>query len=246
MKRLSLNGIWNIKSKEGEYDLYGDVPGSLQSGKAVEALQAADAGTVSEPIENLEIFLAEVAEFILEVINDYQITSEEIIEDGESIRYIGKVNETPKNTLLVRPSNVKVKIVPEIAYTESEKREWAIRLFDAGILDEQSVLEKFEISNISDVVTRLKERKEQEFQENMVNQKESHRTNGEGPEDTADMANQENMQMAAGQEVAMTPQALWTPEHTDLHIAFIQENQDAYGQHQDLFDAHIQNEQKYQ
>jgi beta-mannosidase len=29
MKILSLNGIWNIKSKDGEYDLQGDVPGSL-------------------------------------------------------------------------------------------------------------------------------------------------------------------------------------------------------------------------
>ncbi|MCK5200514.1 MAG: glycoside hydrolase family 2 protein [Spirochaetales bacterium] len=29
MKLLSLNGIWNIKSEEGEYDLQGDVPGSL-------------------------------------------------------------------------------------------------------------------------------------------------------------------------------------------------------------------------
>ena len=29
MKLLNLNGIWNIKSKEGEYNLQGDVPGSL-------------------------------------------------------------------------------------------------------------------------------------------------------------------------------------------------------------------------
>ncbi|MDX9797702.1 MAG: hypothetical protein RBT05_02480 [Bacteroidales bacterium] len=60
------------------------------------------------------------------------------------------------------------------------------------------------------------------------------------------MADQENMQMAAGQEVPMTPRALWVPEHTQLHLAFIQENQDAYEQNKEAFDAHIMNEESYQ
>jgi hypothetical protein len=38
----------------------GRVPGSLQSGKGLEALQSADAATVAEPIENLEEFLADI------------------------------------------------------------------------------------------------------------------------------------------------------------------------------------------
>jgi hypothetical protein len=54
------------------------------------------------------------------------------------------------------------------------------------------------------------------------------------------------MSMAAGQQVPLTPQALWTPEHTQLHMAFIQENQDVYQQNIELFDEHITNEETYQ
>ena len=79
-----------------------------------------------------------------------------------------------------------------------------------------------------------------------MKQRESHRTDGNGPEDTADLADQENMQMAAGQTVPNTPRVLWTPEHLELHMAFLRENRDAYEQNRELFDAHISNEETYQ
>jgi len=102
------------------------------------------------------------------------------------------------------------------------------------------------VSNVGDILARMKKLKEEEFKQEMLKQKESHRTEGQGPEDTADLADQENLQMAAGQQVPLTPQALWTPEHTELHMAFIQQNQDAYNQNQQIFDEHIANEQNYQ
>jgi hypothetical protein len=82
----------------------------------------------------------------------------------------------------------------------------------------------------------------------MMKQKESHRSTGNAPEDSAELADQENVQMLAGQQVPMTPQALWTPEHLDLHMAFIQENQkdmNANPTIQQLFQNHIQNEEGY-
>jgi len=92
----------------------------------------------------------------------------------------------------------------------------------------------------------MKKMQEEQYKQEMMKQKESHRSDGAGPEDTADLADQENMQMAAGQKVPPTPQALWSPEHTQLHMVFIQQNGDAYGQHQELFDEHIQMEEGYQ
>lgn len=224
----------------------GRIPSSLQSGKAIEALQAADASTVSEPVENLELFLEEVGEFCLEVISDYQMVSDEIIEQGQKIKYIGKVENPPSETTVIKPSKVKVVIVPEVAYTQEEKLNRVIRLAEAGIIDKQTVLKMHEISNISEILERVQKEKDEEFKQEMMKQKESHRTNGEAPDDTASLADQENMQMASGQSIPATPQALWAPEHTELHMAFIQENQDAYGQHKDLFDEHIQVEQEYQ
>jgi hypothetical protein len=91
----------------------------------------------------------------------------------------------------------------------------------------------------------MQKMKEEQFKEEMMKQKEAHRSEGQGPEDTADLADQENMAMAAGQTPPVTPQVLWAPEHTELHMAFIQQNQDAYNQNKQVFDEHIQNEQQY-
>lgn len=226
----------------------GRVPGGVQSGKGIEALQSADAATVAEPIENLEKFLEEMAEFMLELIEDFTLASEEIIEENEKIKFIGNLpegQEAPEKTLKIKATQVKVKIVPEIAYSEEVKFDRLIRLAEAGVVDPQTIMEKLQISNISDILERTKKMKEQEFKQEMVKQQESHRTEGAGPEDTADYADQENIKMAAGQQVPMTPQALWTPEHTQLHLAFIQENQDAYEQNKELFDSHIQEEEQY-
>lgn len=225
----------------------GRVPGQIQSGRGIEALQAADAQTVAEPIENLEEFLKNVAEFILEVLSDYQLTSAEIIEDKEKIKFIGKIDEKeiPEGAMQLKPLDVRVAIVPEIAYSEDVRFERLIQLASAQLVDPQTILEKLSVSNVSDIIERLKIREKEGFQREMVKQKESHRSSGEAPDDTADLAHQENMGMATGQRVPMTPEVLWTPEHTELHLAFIEQNQDAYMQNQQLFDDHIMNEQNY-
>jgi hypothetical protein len=227
----------------------GRAPSGIQSGKGVEALQAADASTVAEPVENLETFLEEISEFILELLTDYQITSMEITEENESIKFIGgeiSNEEVPDGVMKLKPLNVRVAIVPEIAYSEDAKFDRLMQLANAQMIDPQTILEKLSISNVSDIIERMNKAKEEGFKQEMMKQKESHRTSGNAPEDTADLADQENMQISAGQEVPMTPQAVWAPEHTELHLAFIQENQDAYTQYKNLFDAHIQNEEQYQ
>jgi len=226
-------------------------PGSLQSGKALEALQSADAGVVAEPIENMEILLSQMGEFILEVIEDYQIGAQTIMEEKEDIRYIGAgvEEEVGEGTLKITSSEVKVVIVPEVAYTEEAKLGRLMQLAEAGIIDPETILEKLNFSNISDVVARMKVIKEQQMQEEMVKQRESHRTDGGGAQDSAQLADQENTGMLAGQEVPMTPQSLWIPEHLALHMAFLQENAkdiSANPEAQAAFEAHINNENNYQ
>lgn len=224
----------------------GRAPGGIQSGKGVEALQAADALMVAEPIENLEKFLEEVGEFVLELIEDYTIVSETIVEDKEEIKFIGaREGGDMENTLKVKSAPVKVAIVPEIAYGEDVKFQRMMELAQMGLVDQQTVLEKLAVSNVGDIIERVRKEKEEEFKKEMVKQRESHRTSGEGPEDSADLADQENMQLASKQRVPLTPRALWAPEHTQLHLAFIQENMDAYQQNQQAFDEHIGNEEAY-
>lgn len=224
----------------------GRVPGSLQSGRGIEALQSADAATVSEPIENLESMLSEVGEFILEIISETQIHSDKISTGKEDIKYIGDAASLqPEGAIVVKPRKVKVRIVPEIAYTEDARREMVFKLSEAGIIDPETLMEYLNISNVGDIMERVQKRKEEQFKEEMVKQKESHRSTGEAPDDSATLADQENMQMASGQEIPLTPRALWVPEHTELHMAFINENKDAYQQNMELFDEHIRNEEMY-
>ena len=226
----------------------GKAAGSLQSGKGIEALQSADAGTVAEPIENLELLLENMGEFILELIAEHNILSDTITEGKMDVKYIGSVAEdVPENTIVIDGQDeVKVTIVPEISYSEENKKEWIMRLAEAQLIDPETLMEHFKFSNISDIMDRMEKLKSEKFKEEMIKQRESHRTDGNGPEDTADLADQENMQMAAGQQVPATPKALWTPEHLQLHMAFLQENRDAYEQNKQLFDEHILEEEQYQ
>ncbi len=224
----------------------GRVPGSLQSGRGIEALQSADAATVSEPIENLENMLAEVGEFILEIISENQISSDTIHHEKGDVKYVGESSGIePTGAIIVKPRRVKVRIVPEIAYTEDARREMVFKLAEAGIIDPETLMEYLNISNVGDIIERVQRRKEEEFKQEMTKQKESHRSSGEMPDDSASLADQENMQMASGQQIPDTPRALWVPEHTELHMAFINENRDAYEQNMDLFDNHIRAEEAY-
>jgi len=224
----------------------GRAAGSLQSGKGIEALQSADAGTVAEPIENLELILQEVGEFFLELIADYQMATKEIVEDNAVVKFVGTNGVKTAGAITIDGSdNVKVTIAPEIGYSDENRKDWTMRLAEAGLIDPQTLLEQFNFSNIGDIVARVEKKQEEDFKKEMVKQRESHRTDGGGPQDSAEYADQENMQMAAGQEVPLTPKALWTPEHLDLHNAFIQENMDAYQQNKELFDAHISAEEQY-
>ena len=108
-----------------------------------------------------------------------------------------------------------------------------------------SLLEVFKFSNIADIVERLEKKREEDYKEEMMKQRESHRTTGSGTEDSASLADQENMGISSGDQVPLTPKVLWIPEHTELHMSFITENSDAYMQNKQAFDEHINNESQY-
>jgi hypothetical protein len=113
------------------------------------------------------------------------------------------------------------------------------------MIDQQTLLEYLNVSNIWDIIERVKIRQEEKFKEDLTKQKAAHATNAEWPDDSASLADQENMQLASWADVPPTPQALWTPEHYDLHMSFINENQDAYNQNKEVFDVHVWAEEQY-
>ncbi len=228
--------------------------GSLQSGRGLEALQLADASTVAEPIENLELFLARVWEFILEIISKNQFTTDTIVDERtkSQVKYIGNVEhaeslrkENPEITI-IKPKSVIVRIVPEISYSEESKKETIMRLSEAGLIDQETLLEYLNVSNVADIIARVEKKNSEKFKQEIVKQNAAHATGESGNEDTADLADQENTKLMAWEQVALTPEALWMFEHLQLHEAFVSENKDQMTP--DVLTAfweHIDNERSY-
>lgn len=228
--------------------------GSLQSGRGLEALQSADASTVAEPIENLELFLARVWEFILEIISKNQFTTDTIVDERtkSQVKYIGNVEhaeslrkENPEITI-IKPKSVIVRIVPEISYSEESKKETIMRLSEAGLIDQETLLEYLNVSNVADIIARVEKKNSEKFKQEIVKQNAAHATGESGNEDTADLADQENTKLMAWEQVALTPEALWMTEHLQLHEAFVSENKDQMTP--DVLTAfweHIDNERSY-
>lgn len=226
--------LWGIREAS-----LGRAPWSLQSWKWVEQLQAADAAIVSEPVENLEDFLREIGEFILDIISEYSLVSQEINVDWETVKFTWKGWEKINwVTKINRKANVKITIVPEIAYSEDAKFERMMQMVQLWILDPQTVLEKLELSNIWDIMERVKYIQQQKMQDEMLKQKASH-SKWDWPVDFADLADQENREMSMWKQVADTPDSILTPEHTDLHMAFVREYAEDYNANKELFDSHI-------
>lgn len=219
-------------------------PWSLQSWKWIEALQSADASIVSEPVENLEEFLREVGEFILDIISDYWIVSQSVYSEWKEYNFTWKNWATLEwITVINRDAKVDVVIVPEIAYSEEAKFERMMKMVELWILDPQTVLEKLSLSNISDIMERVKYRKQQEMQDELMKQNASH-WEWNAPDDSATLADNENQSMSMWRAVEPTPDSMLIPEHTQLHLAFINEFPEDYTNNKAMFDEHIEIERQ--
>lgn len=157
----------------------GRIPPGARSGDAVEALQAGDANNMSELVENLEDFLEEVFEYILELAaKKYQfvrtITPLSSTGQREYIKVIGEEASSIPEDAAVIPSKalVDVKITSWLANTAEARQRKALELFQAQLLDEQSALEFFEVGNVSDVILRLREKREREMREQQQQQEQ--------------------------------------------------------------------------
>lgn len=154
----------------------GRIPSGARSGAAVEALQTGDANNMSEIVENIEEFLEDVYEYILTLAaQKYQfarsITPTSALGQREYLKVIGE--EAPEDakidgaTILPSKATVDVKITSWLAQSTEARQEKAKELFGLGAIDEQTLLEFFEVGNIAEVLVRLKEKKEKEQEQQM-------------------------------------------------------------------------------
>jgi len=144
----------------------GRIPTGVKSGKGIEALQVGDANNMSELVENIEVFLEEVYEYILSLVaQKYQfarnITPTTTSGEREVVQVIGEdANNIPDNTLVIKKKNVvDVKITSWLATTTLAKQEILMELYNAGVIDKQTLLEGYQIGSIADILGRLEQEK---------------------------------------------------------------------------------------
>lgn len=158
----------------------GRIPPGAKSGRALEALQVGDSNNLAELVENVEIFLEDVYEYMLSLAaKKYQFARRvsPITLTGERmfVKVIGEnAPSIPKDAVVIREQNiVDVTITSRLGSTPEARKE-AIRELAQVLpdIDEQTILEVYGIGNIADVIQRMKQRREQKQAEQMNMKKE--------------------------------------------------------------------------
>lgn len=154
----------------------GRIPPGAKSGRALEALQVGDSNNLAELVENVEIFLEDVYEYMLSIAaKKYQFARQvsPITLTGERIfvKVVGEDAEAkPTDAVVIRSKNIiDVQITSRLGNTPEARREAIKEL--AQILpdiDEQTILEVYGIGNIADIVQRMKQRREQKQVEQLA------------------------------------------------------------------------------
>lgn len=161
----------------------GRIPTGAKSGKALEALQVGDSNNLAEIVENTELWLEEIYEYILTLAAEkYQFVREAtpVSNTGqrEFIRVIGEGatqadDAAPAGeTVVLRKKNVvDVKITSYLAHTPEARRE-AVRELASLIpdLDPQTILSVYEIGPIADIVMRIRENRQELQQAQLAQQ----------------------------------------------------------------------------
>lgn len=235
----------------------GRLPGSAQSGRSIEALQAADAANLAEATKNLEKVYSQIGERIFEILSVKQIVSKTIrLVEGDKtqeVTFIGKnVENPPSNAMKIDNFKVKVQIVPGLAYTEEGKRELLFKLAELKVVDPQFVLEQLKTSSIGEIIERMQKQQDKEFvKEGLLREVSVSSKQGMAPgqgvaQNAIELADQENQEMTLGRQIPETPDEFLTPEHHDLHLAFINDpkNADKVARSGGLIEAHIQGEKQ--
>lgn len=141
----------------------GRIPAGAKSGRALEALQAGDANNMSEIVENIEEFLENVYEYILSLAaQKYQFARRitPITRSGERdfIEVIGEEasNIPEEATVIPKKNMVDVKITSWLAHTNEVRQEILKELFQVGAIDQQTLLEGYNIGSVADIISRKK------------------------------------------------------------------------------------------
>jgi hypothetical protein len=152
----------------------GNLPSGIMSGRALEALQIGAANSLAELIENTEIFLEEVFEYVLSLASQkYQVArnviavsqsgEKEFMEViGEEAEDVEERAEGEENLVVIpKKSYVDVRITSWLAHTPEIRRETLKELYTLQAIDQETLLEGYNIGNVSDIIDKTRKQRAQ-------------------------------------------------------------------------------------
>lgn len=153
----------------------GDLPSAGLSGRAIEALQIGDSNNLSELVENAEVFLEQVYEYVLYLASQKYQFARDIVpvsyaEESEFVQVIGEsATNVPEGATVIPEKNiVDVKITSWLAYTPEVRREVLKELFAMQVIDKETLLKGYEIGNVADIIKKVAVEREEEMVEGAV------------------------------------------------------------------------------
>jgi hypothetical protein len=168
----------------------GRIPTGAKSGRALEALQIGDSNNLSEVIENTELFLENVYEYILSIAANKYVFARDIVpltQSGErnyaeTISVIGEntANQPEGATKIPEQNYVDVKITSWLAQTGEVRREVLKELYQLQAIDQETLLEGFNIGNVSDVIEKSKKERRLRQAEEMTAEEMRNQAGQEG------------------------------------------------------------------
>lgn len=150
------------------------LPSNL-SGKAIAFYQAVEQQNATEPMENLKIFMREVAMAILEIAESKESVSKKIYykeeEEVKELDIVGantitsesiKEGEDSKYKPIKKPARVEVEILPGGAFALLNQKEEAKELYQAGLIGRKQALTLSKIGNLREVIEEAEAEEERE------------------------------------------------------------------------------------
>src|SRR3990167_1988290 len=229
----------------------GRVPAGVKSGVGIAELKQADASGQDEIVDNLEEFLTQAGEKILNLVSKHYTTSKVIKRVGPDKKYeyfaaVGK-NSNLKNkpdlavggskipiAVIGADNEIRVTIGSWLAYTKKARQEELKELFKLGAIDQNTLLQHLEFGDIKSILksTRL---------ERLLEARTGVPAQGGMGANVSDeeLAIEENAMMAEGKE----PPAQMEDDH-DVHL-IIHDQAIGHGQNDELVENHMEQHQVF-
>lgn len=217
-----------IEDMGGAHDASaGRIPTGAHSGRAIEALQVGDSNNMSEIVENIEDFLEQVYEYILYLASKKYQFARNIIPtntagEREFLKVIGedaakRTGGTPEGATVIHEKNmVDVKVTSWLANTAEARRDVLKELYQLQVIDQQTLLEGYQIGSVADIIKRTKEQQTEQAQAEAAAQEQEATTNAAAEVATAQATQPPQPEAAGPREAIANIRQLLTGQQVTL------------------------------